>query len=154
MPRIILFYYLVNTHPLKHPIMAYMIIPSVISGHIPIKRLTINKPIRIATVLLSSILTPSSIKIQTQKKGIYLISSIQKPPLPSFSIVSVRPAICCIDFFGFHKRRCDKINKEIDEANNKALTEFHEQLDTWKRSQSKMLTLNKTPELNAEINIE
>lgn len=82
------------------------------------------------------------------------MTSSQKCQLPNFSIVSVRPAICCIDFFGFHKRRCDKINKEIDEANNKALTEFHEQLDAWKRSQSKMLTLNKTPELNAEINIE
>lgn len=82
------------------------------------------------------------------------MSSIQKPPLPSFSIVSVRPAVCCIDFFGLHKRRCDKINKEIDEANNKALAEFHEQLDAWKRSQSKMLTLNKSPELNTEINIE
>ena len=70
-----------------------------------------------------------------QKKGFYLMSSIQKPPLPKFSIVGVRPSTFGIDFFGLCKRKCDKINKEIDEANDKALADFHKQLDLWKQSQ-------------------
>ena len=118
--------------------MAYMIIPNVISGHIPIKRLTMNKPIRIATVLLSSMLTPSSIKNRTRKKGSYLMSSIQKPPLPNFSIVGMMPGPELRDLFHFNgtKKRGDEFNRKIDEANERAWAEFHEQLDEWKRSQS------------------
>ena len=77
-------------------------------------------------------------KNQAQKKGSYLMSSIQKPPLPNFSIVGMMPGPELRDLFHFNgtKKRGNEFNRKIDEANDKALADFHKQLDEWKRSQS------------------
>ena len=66
------------------------------------------------------------------------MSSIQKPPLPNFSIVGMMPGPGLRDLFHFNgtKKRGDEFNRKIDEANDKALADFHKQLDEWKRSQS------------------
>lgn len=66
------------------------------------------------------------------------MSSIQKPPLPNFSIVGMMPGPELRDLFHFNgtKKRGDEFNRKIDEANDKALADFHKQLDEWKRSQS------------------
>lgn len=67
------------------------------------------------------------------------MSSIQKPPLPNkLSIVGMMPGLELRDLFHFNgtKKRGDEFNKKISETNERAWTEFHEQLDAWKRNQS------------------
>lgn len=39
------------------------------------------------------------------------MSSKKKPPLPSMSIIGMRPEIYCLDFFGKTRKKCDEFNR-------------------------------------------
>lgn len=37
----------------------------------------------------------------------------EKPPLPSMSIIGMRPEIYCLDFFGKTRKECNEFNNNI-----------------------------------------
>lgn len=61
------------------------------------------------------------------------MSSVKKPPLPSYSIIGKRPSLYCIDWKRTQKI-CDEFEKKQDAKNANSLKIFKEQLKAWKNS--------------------
>ena len=61
------------------------------------------------------------------------MSSIKKPPLPTYSIIASRPGLFCLDWKGT-QRMCDEENRKRKEENERSLKEFEEKLLAWRNS--------------------
>ena len=61
------------------------------------------------------------------------MSSVEKPPLPSGSIIGMRPDLYCLDWKRTQKS-CDEFERQQDLEHENALKNFKMQLKAWKES--------------------